>query len=162
MKRRTGRAVTAETREKQQATIYNFAKRLEALPDPLRRHRSTDGLEKLWYKVQKAIMSPLVLDGLPPFAGRVALAFWTESDYVIDAVKRGDPAFFAAFQMRLEQIDAAAVSTGRSLAERSPIIRCKWILDGFRQAAEEGLRVNGGTWPPQVVAIDEPAPSDER
>lgn len=105
-----------------------------------------------WREIARVIYSPQTLHRLPPFATKIAGTFWdVDPHLVVRAAQHGDPAFFVAYQLRLDQLDCAAVALGRSLAERSPIIRAKWILDGFRQAAEEALIKNGGTWPPSAA-----------
>jgi hypothetical protein len=94
------------------------------------------------------IYSPQVLGLLPAFAEVLAKTFW-EVDHqdIIDAMMDGDPAFFIAFQVRLDQIDVALVDAKAGIAARAPVIRCKYILDGFRQAASENLIRQGGKWP---------------
>lgn len=119
------------------------------MPAALARAKSAEGLCAIWRDITKKIYSPRILKGLPPFAERIAFQFWeTGPDPAVQAVRWGDPAFFVAFQLRLDQIDCAAIEAGRTLAERAPIIRAKWILDGFRQAAVARLEDKGGRWPP--------------
>jgi hypothetical protein len=123
---------------------------LPQLTGSIRHIRSRDGLRSTWRKIASVVYSPRILSGLPSFTDRIARTFWeTDPSAVITAVS-GDPAFFVAFQLRLDQIDCAMVSAGRSLAERAPVIRSKWILDGFRQSAVDALLQQGGSWPPSV------------
>lgn len=118
-------------------------------PDPLRHRRSTYGLTGIWRDIQRKITQPRVLFGLPKFAQHIAATFWdAEPHMVTGAVARGDCAFFVAVLLRLDQLDCAMIAQGRTLAERAPIIRARWLVDGFRQAAEENLVRLGGTWPP--------------
>ena len=125
---------------------------LPAFPGAIRHIRSRDGLKSVWRKIASILYSPRILAGLPRFANQTAKTFWdTDPSEVVSAI-HGDPAFFVAFQLRLDQIDCAMIDAGRSLAERAPVIRSKWILDGFQQAAIEALLKKGGTWPPTVAA----------
>ena len=129
--------------------------KLPPLPGSIRHIRSRAGLKSVWRKIARTIYSPRILSGLPTYTARLASTFGdTDPSAVITAIG-GDPAFFVAFQLRLDQIDCAMVKAGRSLAERAPVVRSKWILDGFRQAAVDALVRKGGTWPPSVG--DEPA-----
>jgi hypothetical protein len=129
--------------------------KLRKMPDPLRHRQSRAGIENVWRKMTKTIYSPRVLGDLPPFASKVARAFWdADASKVVDAVLNGDPAFFIAFQLRLDQIDCALLAAGHGLASRAPVVRSKWILDGFKQAAIEELERNGGTWPPEPTAAE--------
>lgn len=129
--------------------------KLPPLRGSIRHIRSRDGLKTTWRKIARTIYSPRILGGLPPYTGRIASTFGdTDVADVITAIQ-GDPAFFVAFLLRLDQIDCAMVKAGHSLAERAPVIRSKWILDGFRQSAVDTLLRQGGTWPPSVG--DEPA-----
>lgn len=131
--------------------------RLQHLPGALARQHTEEALITLWRKIARTVYSPRVLRGLPPFATKIAKAFWdVDGSEAVRALQNGDPAFFVSFQLRLDQIDCASVALQRSLAERAPIIRSKWILDGFRQAAEEALVENGGTWPPSAPTSDAP------
>ena len=122
------------------------------LPDPIKHRISRNGILALWReKIAKRIYAPQTLGGLPPFAEVLAKTFWdVEDDAIIDAMMDGDPAFFVAFQIRLDQIDVALVEQGASIAQRAPVIRFKYILDGFRQAAAENLVRRGGKWPLSV------------
>lgn len=125
---------------------------LDNLPPALARAKSDFGLRGIWRDITKKIYSPRIIKGLPPFAERMAWMFWeTDPDEAIRAIRQGDPAFFVSFLLRLDQIDCACVEAERTVAERAPIIRAKWIIDGFRQAAEQRLIAKGGKWPPVVV-----------
>jgi hypothetical protein len=129
--------------------------RLVVLPGSIRHVQSRDGLKGEWRKISRVIYSPRILGGLPVYTRRLARVFIdTDPSDVVSAI-HGDPAFFVAFQMRLDQIDCAMVAAGRTLAERAPLVRSKWILDGFRDAAIEALVRKGGVWPPS--AGDAPA-----
>jgi len=129
---------------------------LKQLPDPLRHRRSREGISSVWRQMARAIYSPRVLGDLPPFAAKLARTFWdVDPSQCIDALLNGDPAFFVAYQLRLDQIDCALLAADHGVASRAPVIRAKWILDGFKQGAVEALQKNGGTWPP--VVSDEPA-----
>lgn len=124
---------------------------LRELPGALKHRITRQGILSLWKQMAKRLYSPQVLGELPDFAEVLAQSFWAaDDDAIIDAMMDGDPAFFVAFQIRLDQIDIALVEQNASIAQRSPVIRCKHILDGFRQAATENLERLGGKWPPSV------------
>lgn len=110
----------------------------------------------LWRKIATTVFSPRTLKGLPEFAPDLARTFLIDPDDVVRAIRVGDAAFFVSFAFRLDQIDCAMVALGRSLADRAPIVRSKYIVDGFRTAAEERLKRRGGVWPPS------PDPHPER
>lgn len=126
--------------------------RLGQLPRALRHRQSINGLQGIWRKIQRTITSPRVLAALPPFVNGLAKTFWdlTPSD-ATTALARGDCAFFVAFQMRLDQIDCAMVNAGLGTGDRAPVTRAKWLVEGFRMAAEKNLRAKGGQWPPTVA-----------
>ena len=132
----------------------------DRLPRQLRRIKSRDGFIGLWRRMAQTIYSPRIMEGLPPHAEKVAKRFWmVDPGDVVTAANDGDVALFIAFLLRVDQIDAAMRKAGRSYAERSPLIRCRYIIDGFMQAAIERLREKGGEWP--LSAPDSPeAPSD--
>ena len=130
---------------------------LRHLPDPLRHRQSRVGIQNVWRQMAKIIYSPRVLGDLPPFAAKIAKSFWdADPSTAVDAILDGDPAFFVAYQLRLDQLDCAIIAAGHGIASRAPVIRSKWILDGFKQAAVETLQKNGGVWPPTV---SEPEPA---
>lgn len=132
---------------------------LRHLPDPLKHRVTRQGIIVLWKQMAKRVYSPQVLSGLPPFAEFLAKSFWdTEPEAVVDAMMDGDPAFFVAFQIRLDQIHVALTTQNASIAQRAPVIRCKYILDGFKQAAVENLERLGGVWPPAISGAPEESP----
>lgn len=93
---------------------------------------------------------------MPKFVERLASTFFDADPLACaSAITKGDPAWFVAFLIRLDQIDCALLGDGRGIAERTPVIRARYIIDGFRQAAEEQLLSMGGVWPPTAS----PAPS---
>lgn len=126
------------------------------LPKALSRARSRDGVVSLWKAMAREIYCPEVLADLPAFAEKLAKVFWdvTASD-IIHAITIGDCAFFVAFQIRLEQIENASIECGKPYESRVAITRAKYLVDGFRQAAETYLDRYGGKWPP--MEISEPA-----
>lgn len=124
-------------------------------PRALRHRRSQRGVEASWSKIQRVIYSPRILQGLPPFAERCARCFWDIGALdAIRAIRAGDVAFFVAFQIRLDQLDCAMVDLGRTIADRAPVTRSKYLLEGFRQAAEAQLIKKGGTWPPALSGAE--------
>jgi len=123
-------------------------------PRALRHYKSFAAFSSSWQKIQRTIAAPRVLAGLPPFVRRLAEVFWETAPHDAEmAVRRGDCAFFVAFQLRLDQIDCAMVNAGLGLGDRAPVTRAKWLMEGFRLAAEDRLIKRGGHWPPTV---DEP------
>jgi hypothetical protein len=126
----------------------------------LAHHKSQFGILATWKEIQKVIYSPRILRPLPPFAKRIAKAFWdVEPVQVTHAIAHGDPAFFVAFQIRLTQIDCAMIDAGMTIADRAPVVRSHYLLEGFRQAAENNLVKNGGVWPPSTKASREASAS---
>jgi len=126
---------------KKQSIAVDF----ESLPSPLKRHKSIDGLRSAWLKLQRSVCSPTVLHGMPAAIEYLATAIYdTEPGHALRAIQHGDPAFFVAILMRLHQIDTALIAAGRTLADRSPIVYAKHIVDGFREAAEKRFVERGG------------------
>jgi hypothetical protein len=125
--------------------------RLKSLPSALSHRKSREGIVTIWRTIAKAVYSPRTLGDMPVFAERLAKTFWDiDAAEVIAAIRNGDPALFVAFQIRLDQLDCAMVALGRSLADRAPLVRSKYLLDGFLQAAVDSLVARGGTWPPDA------------
>lgn len=117
--------------------------------DPIRHRRSRDGVRGIWRRLQLSLYSPRVLGGLPNYATMVAEAFWeTDAGQVLTAMQKGDVAFFIACLVRIDQIDRAAIDAGRTIADRAPLATARWLVEGFRMAAERRLREVGGVWPP--------------
>lgn len=126
---------------------------MRQLPRPLRHRRSRRGVIASWEKIRKTVYSPRILEGLPPFAESIGRTFFDVDPLrVIRSIKTGDVAFFVACQIRLDQLDCAMVDAGRTIADRAPLTRSKYLLEGFRQAAENQLVKRGGTWPPSTDA----------
>lgn len=125
-------------------------RRLKRGADPIRHLQTREGLAKAWTKLARDLYTPRVCKDMPPFVEKLAKAFWTvDPSSVVSAITNGDPAFFVAFQLRLDQIDCALVKAGRGIAERSPVVRAKFVVDGFRRTATDVLIENGGEWPPK-------------
>lgn len=121
---------------------------LPPLRGAIRHSRSSDGLGRLWRKIARTVYSPRILSGLPRFARYIAKTFPDTDPAAVVSAVRGDPAFFVAYQLRLDQLDLAMIDAGRTIADRAPLIRAKWILDGFRETSVNALIKRGGTWPP--------------
>lgn len=120
----------------------------EKLPPQLRKVRGYRGFAGLWRRTARVVYSPRVMEGLPGFTEKIASSFWeVDADDAVKAINHGDVAFFVAFLIRVDQIDSEMAKLGRSYVERSPLIRCRYIIDGFMQAAIERLREEGGSWP---------------
>lgn len=120
------------------------------------RHLNTrKAMANAWRGIASDVYSPRVCKGMPPFVERLAETFWkVDSSDVVSAITNGDPAFFVAFLIRLDQIDQALLDEGRGIAERTPVIRSRFIIDGFLTTAIKMLKRKGGRWP--LVATDEP------
>lgn len=132
-------------------------RRLANGADPIRHLKSRNGLASAWTKLARDLYSPRVCKDMPPFVEKLAAAFWNvDPSTVVSAITNGDPAFFAAFQLRLDQIDCAMVRAHRGIAARAPVIRAKFVIDGFCRTAVDVLVENGGEWPP-TTPTDEPA-----
>lgn len=114
------------------------------------RHRSSRrGIVSVWRGMAQSIYSARVLNGLPRYAAHLAKQFWSvDGNHVIEAIRIGDVAFFVCFALRLDQIECAMLDKGWSDAERAPLVHAKFVIDGFRQAAQERLELQGGKWPP--------------
>jgi len=125
----------------------------EDLPPQLRRAESGNAIASVWRGIRDNIYSggsKIPYAKLPPFAKRLGKMFWDSSeDEVMDAILRGDPAWFVAWLIRLDQIDVAMIAAGCSVADRATLIQCRYTLDGFREAAETRLKKFGGSWPPE-------------
>jgi len=121
------------------------------VPRALRPASDARSFVTTWNKIRKVIYSTRILQDLPPFAEKLGRAIWDiEGARAAQAVRDGDVAFFLACQMRLDQMDCAMVNAGRTIADRAPLTRSKFIVDGFREAAETQLKKLGGAWPPHV------------
>lgn len=115
----------------------------------LRHIEGRKGLISEWQAIATSVYSRRVCQGMPKFVAKLAKTFWhVDPSEVVRAITDGDPAFFAAFLLRLDQIDCALVSEGRGIAERAPITKAKFVIDGFLEAATKSLKKNGGEWPP--------------
>lgn len=130
---------------------------LSSLPPQLAHRKSLWGVMQIWKTVRADVCSPRTLGGLPPFAEHLATALWAvEPAHVVEAVRLGDPAFFVAILLRLDQLDESAKKHGKSISDRSSIYRARYAVDGFLQAAAKFLREKGGTWPPGSLPEAQP------
>jgi hypothetical protein len=128
---------------------------IEDLPPAIARWKTNEGFTSMWRKTVKVVYSPRVLAGLPPFAKRIAEAFWqVDPQDAVRALSAGDVAFFVAFLIRIDQLDTAMVQAGRTIADRAPLIRCRYMVEGFMQATADRLVALGGQWP--ISGADEP------
>jgi len=122
------------------------------LPPQLRRAKSGNAIASVWRGIRDNMYSgatTIPYAKLPPFASKLAHMFWeVTEDEVLDAITRGDPAWFVAWLLRIDQIDTAMIAAGFGPADRTSLMTCRYTVDGFRQAAEDRLRKLGGTWPP--------------
>lgn len=118
----------------------------DKLPKQLGRARSVEALYSTWRNMQKSVCSPSVLRGMPRAIEYAASRIYdTEPHMVAEAIRQGDSALFIAMLVRLAQIDAALVAAGRSVADRSPVIYAKHIVEGFKTVADEAFVELGGT-----------------
>ena len=132
-------------------------RRLKRSADPIRHIQTREGLAQAWTKLARDLYTPRVCKDMPPFVEKLAKAFWdADTSQVVSAITNGDPAFFVAFKLRLDQIDCALVAAGRGIAERSPVVRAKFVVDGFCTTAIDVLVENGGEWPPQDPTAEPP------
>ena len=107
------------------------------LPKSLSRFSGRKGLMSMWAKMARDIYSPETLADLPPFTEKLGKTFWDiDPGDVVHAIDIGDCAFFVAFQIRLEQIEHAAIDAGKSYVDRAHITQAKHVVEGFREAAE--------------------------
>jgi hypothetical protein len=133
-------------------------RRLQRSADPIRHLQTREGLAKAWAKLARDLYTPRICKDMPTFVEKLAKAFWTvDPSAVVSAITNGDPAFFISFQLRLDQIDCALVKAGRGIADRAPVIRAKYVIDGFRLAATDVLAENGGDWPPREPKVEQDA-----
>lgn len=124
--------------------------RLARTEGALSRVKSRTAMANKWRSMARSVYSPRVCGGMPPFVERLAQSFWdVDPMHPVKAITAGDPAFFVSFQVRLDQIDCALVEAGRSIASRAPVVRAKYLLDGFQRTAAKVLEENGGEWPPR-------------
>jgi hypothetical protein len=136
------------------------ARRLKNAARPVRHLRSRTGMQTAWRNLARDVFSPRVCKDMPPYVQDLAETFWkADPSAVTSAIIHGDPAFFVAFQLRLDQIDCELVKAGYGLAKRTPVVRAKYIIDGFMQTAVQVLEEKGGAWPPTPGA---PAESSDR
>jgi hypothetical protein len=134
--------------------------RLKSLPAPLRHRQTREGLAEVWRRMAADVHSARVCQGMPRFVAALAETFWAVDPLQCpSAITSGDPAFFVAYLLRLDQIDCALLSEGRTLIERMPVIRARYVVQGFLDAAAESLRSRGGAWPPQDPTVAAAAPS---
>jgi hypothetical protein len=129
--------------------------RLKSLPPPIRHRQTREGLAELWRRMAADVHSARVCQGMPRYVTTLAETFWSVDPLQCpSAIIAGDPAFFAAYLLRLDQIDCALLKEGRTLIERMPVIRSRHIIDGFLEAAAESLRDKGGAWPPEELPTE--------
>lgn len=130
------------------------------LPPPIAHVSSIEGVRSVWQEILDLSTSTRITKGLPQFVvGVVETLLDHTPDVAIEAIRRGDVAFFVAVQMRLDQLDCAMVSCGRNIARRAPLIRAKWMTSGFVQVAQENLERLGGSWPPKAQPFNGAPPS---
>jgi hypothetical protein len=116
------------------------------LPKQLGRARCTKALYSAWRDMQKSVCSPALLKGMPRAIEYTAARIYdVEPHMVADAVRQGDSALFIAMLVRLSLIDTALVAAGRSIAERSPVIYAKHLVEGFKKVADDAFVELGGT-----------------
>lgn len=118
----------------------------EKLPKQLGRAKSIEAIYSAWRNMQKSVCSPTVLRGLPRAIEYTAARIYdTEPHMVADAIRQGDSALFIAMLVRLSLIDTALVAAGRSVADRSPVIYAKHLVEGFKKVADDAFVELGGT-----------------
>lgn len=118
----------------------------DKLPKQLGRAGSIEALYTVWRKMQRSVCSPPLLKGMPRAIEYIATRVYeTEPHMVAEAIRQGDSALFIATLVRLAQIDTALVAAGRSIADRSPILYAKHVVEGFKTVADETFVSLGGT-----------------
>ena len=121
------------------------------LPSAIGQASSVEGAKSTWSEIRVLVTDARVTRDLPRFVEHIVKTLYDDgADRAISAVRRGDCAFFLAWQVRLDQIDHAIVKRGGTLPDRAPIIRAKFMVQGFLDAAKESLEARGGAWPPVV------------
>lgn len=132
-------------------------RRLRNGAQPIRHLKTRKALARAWTNLARDLYTPRVCKDMPPFVEKLAKTFWdADPSQVVSAITRGDPAFFVAFQFRLDQIDCALVAAERSLSSRAPVVRAKYVIDGFCKTAVDVLVENGGEWPPRDPTSSSP------
>lgn len=112
----------------------------------------------MWTDLARDLYTPRVCKGMPRFVQTLAQTFWdADPGAVVSAITNGDPAYFVTFQVRLDQIDCALVRAGRGIVERAPVMRARFVIDGFQATAATALRQRGGEWPPTDPTAEPPA-----
>ncbi len=125
------------------------------LPAPIAHMSSIEGAKSAWVEIRDLAADARVTKGLPKFViDIVQMLYDDDATRAIRAMRKGDCAFFFAWQIRLDQIDHAIVKRGGVLKDRASIIRAKYMLQGFLDAAKESLVARGGAWPPPVTPAD--------
>jgi len=110
---------------------------------------SEHAVTSLWEEIASSICGPAVCSHAPgKFIFKLAEVFKAENPlYVVRAIQRGDPAYFVAFQVRLDQMHLALAEHGADAFAVSAITRARYVIAGFQDAAAVRLRKLGGTWP---------------
>jgi hypothetical protein len=122
------------------------------LPAPIAHVSSIEGAKSAWLEIRELVADTRVTKGLPRFVIDVVKLLYDDGpDRAISAMRKGDCAFFLCWQMRFDQIDAAIIKRGGTLTNRVPLIRAKFMTQGFLDAAKENLVARGGAWPPAVA-----------
>lgn len=120
------------------------------LPTPIAHVSTIEGVRSVWDEIRDLVTSTEVTRELPKFViGFVETILDHDAGRAVEAIRRGDVAFFVALQMRLDQLDCAMVAAGRTLGQRAPVVRAKYMLSGFVDVAIENLQRLGGSWPPE-------------
>jgi hypothetical protein len=118
----------------------------DKLPKQLGRVGSVEALYAAWRRMQSSVCSHALLNGMPKVIWYLAKRIYeVEPHMAAEAIRRGDSAVFVLVLVRLSQIDAAMVAAGKSLADRSPVIYAKHLVEGFRTVADESFVALGGT-----------------
>lgn len=101
-----------------------------------------------WRQIQTSITTNQVLRGLPKFATYTTRALWDITpSMIIHALQVGDIALFVSILVRLDQLDCAMVRAERTIADRAPLTRAKFVATGLLDAAAQNLVKTGGEWP---------------
>jgi len=108
-------------------------------------------LEREWGDIRKNILinfGPETNKRIPKFVQRFAKQMHDTDRELHRALMNGDMAWFASWNIRLDQMDNGLVQAGFDSEYRMPIERARWFLKRLSLLAIQRLEQLGGEWPP--------------
>lgn len=118
-------------------------------------------VRKLWHRISSVVNSPRVAyPGAPKFVSELCATFAVDHQWILAAIRSGDPAALAAYEIRLDQLHCQILKDGGDRFALGTVTYAKYLTSVLTEAAAERLVERGGQWPPSAPATDEPPPDE--